>query len=123
MTAIKDSVDFSTFSALDIRIGRVLTCAPLAEARTPAYVLTIDFGASVGVLQTSAQITALYRCEDVVGSQIVAVVNFPSKRIASVESRCLVLGVPNDKGEVVLLRPESPVEQGVGGGSRRVFGG
>ena len=114
MTAIKDSVDFSTFSALDIRIGRVLTCAPLAEARTPAYVLTIDFGASVGVLQTSAQITALYRCEDVVGSQIVAVVNFPSKRIASVESRCLVLGVPNDKGEVVLLRPESPVEQGVG---------
>ena len=113
MTAVKASVDFSVFSALDVRIGRIEACEPLVNARKPAYVLTIDFGAPVGLLQSSAQITTLYRCEDMVGSQVVAVVNFPSKRIASVESRCLVLGVPNDKGEVVLLRPEHSVREGV----------
>lgn len=111
--AIKDEVDFSAFSALDMRIGRVVSCQPLVEARKPAYVLTIDFGAPVGLLQSSAQITALYECENVVGSQVVAVVNFPAKRIASVESQCLVLGVPNEAGEVVLLRPESLVPEGV----------
>ncbi len=110
---IKASVDFSTFEALDIRIGRVVACEALAEARKPAYVLTIDFGAPVGLLRSSAQITAVYACEDVVGCLVVAVVNFPSKRIASLESRCLVLGVPNEEGEVVLLRPERFVSEGV----------
>ena len=113
MTAVKALADFSLFSALDLRIGRVVSCEPLAEARKAAYVLTIDFGAPIGLLQSSAQMTALYEREDMLGAQVVAVVNFPVKRIASVESRCLVLGVPNEEGEVVLLRPERPVQEGV----------
>ncbi len=111
--SIKDLANFSLFDALDMRIGRVVACEPLAEARKPAYVLTIDFGEPVGVLQSSAQITALYACEEVLGSQVVAIVNFPSKKIASRESHCLVLGVPTQTGEVVLLRPERPVPEGV----------
>ena len=112
-SAAKSAAAFSVFEALDMRVGQVVACEPLAEARKPAYVLTIDFGAPLGLLRSSAQITALYEKQSLLGCQVVAIVNFPSKRIASVESQCLVLGVPNNEGEVVLLRPERPVEKGV----------
>ena len=91
-------------------VGTVLSAEPLAGARTPAYVLDIDFGPH-GRKRSSAQITDLYRAEDLVGSQVVALVDLGSKRIAGVVSECLVLGVQTPDG-VVVLRPERGVENG-----------
>jgi tRNA-binding protein len=104
-------INWSDFQAVDIRAGTVLEALPFPEARKPAYRLTIDFGEK-GVLRSSAQITAFYRTEDLVGRQVVAVVNFPPKQIANHISECLVLGVYNSDGEVVLLSPLQPVENG-----------
>jgi tRNA-binding protein len=104
-------ISWSDFQAVDIRAGTVLEALPFPEARKPAYRLTIDFGAS-GVLRSSAQITGLYKTEDLVGRQVVAVVNFPPKQIANHISECLVLGVYNSDGNVVLLSPLQPVENG-----------
>lgn len=91
-------------------VGIVLSAEPLAGARKPAYVLEIDFG-EAGTKRSSAQITDLYAAEDLVGSEVVALVDLPSKRIAGVVSECLVLGVQTDAG-VVILRPERAVASG-----------
>jgi len=99
------------FNRIDMRIGRVLDAEPFPEARKPAYKLTIDFG-PLGVKKSSAQITELYRPEDLVGRPVVAVVNFPPRRIAGFPSEVLVLGVPDEKGRVVLLRPEREAPPG-----------
>ncbi len=108
---MENLINWSDFQAVDIRAGTVLEALPFPEARKPAYRLTIDFGEK-GVLRSSAQITAFYRTEDLVGRQVIAVVNFPPKQIANHISECLVLGVYNSEGEVVLLSPLQPVENG-----------
>ena len=104
-------ISWADFQSVDIRAGTVLAALPFPEARKPAYRLTIDFG-ELGVLRSSAQITDLYTPERLVGLQVVAVVNFPVKQIANHLSQCLVLGVYDSQGRVVLLSPLQPVENG-----------
>ncbi|MCB0771503.1 MAG: tRNA-binding protein [Flavobacteriales bacterium] len=92
-------------------VGTVLEAIDLPEARRPAYVLRIDFGA-LGVLRSSAQITALYTKEVLVGRQVIAVVNFPEKQVGKVLSQCLVTGFPDANGHIVLAAVERPVPNG-----------
>jgi tRNA-binding protein len=103
--------DIELFEQLDIRVGRVIAAEPFPEARKPAYKLEIDFG-DLGTRRSSAQLTALYRPADLVGRSVIAVVNFPPRRIAGFVSEVLVLGVPDDAGNVVLLAPEREVPLG-----------
>jgi tRNA-binding protein len=106
------SVDlFANFQSLDIRAGTVVSAEPFPEARKPAYTLRIDFG-GLGEKQSSAQITELYAAGELIGRQVLAVVNFEPKRIAGFKSECLVLGVDDADGNVVLLAPERPVPNG-----------
>ncbi|MGM0674455.1 MAG: tRNA-binding protein [Spirochaetota bacterium] len=102
---------FSNFQSLDMRVGTVLSAEDFPEARKPAYKLRIDFG-DLGVLQSSAQVTEVYRADELPGKQVVAVVNFEPKRIAGFKSECLVLGVDDAEGNVVLLQPERPLPNG-----------
>jgi tRNA-binding protein len=103
-------IQFEDFVKVDLRVGTILEVADFPEAKKPAYQLTIDFG-ELGIKKTSAQITTLYKKEDLVNRQIVAVVNFPRKQIASFMSECLVLGAVNGK-DVILLNPETKVKNG-----------
>lgn len=100
------------FAALEIRCGTVTGVEPFPEARNPAYKLTIDFGELIGTKRSSAQLTAHYTPEQLIGKQILAVVNFPAKRIADFESEVLVLGVPDGAGATVLVVPEARVANG-----------
>jgi tRNA-binding protein len=100
------------FEQLDIRTGTVMSAEPLPGARKPAYKLFIDFGTSIGIKQSSVQITVRYAARSLVGKQVLAVVNFPPKRIAGFQSEVLVLGVPDEAGAVVLVRPDDPVANG-----------
>jgi len=110
MTDRKETVSPEAFGALEIRAGRVRRAEPFPEARKPALKLWIDFGDDVGVLPSSAQLTRRYEAAELVGRVLLAVVNLPPLRIASFESRCLVLGVvdPDDPGDVVLVSPDVP---------------
>lgn len=101
------------FNVIDIRTGTIVTSELFPEARKPAYKLTIDFGPEIGTKRSSAQLTAHYTADSLVGTQVLAVVNFPPKRIAGFPSEVLVLGVPDERGETILLRPASPVQNGV----------
>ena len=105
-------ITFGEFERVDIRVGTVRTCVPNEGARKPAYVLTVDFGPALGLKKTSAQLTALYRPEDLVGRQVAAVVNFPPKQIGTFLSEILVLGFPDENGAVVLIGPERKVPDG-----------
>ena len=100
------------FQKIDIRVGTIVEAGPFPEARKPAYRITVDFGPELGVKRSSAQITELYRSEELVGRQVLAVVNFPPKRIAGFVSQVLVLGVDDGQGRVVLVAPERPVPNG-----------
>ena len=100
------------FSALDIRVGRIAAAEDFPEARKPAYKLTIDFGPEVGVKRSSAQITVRYKKEDLIGRLVLCVVNFPPRQIGPFVSEVLTLGVPDDKGEVILIRPDEDVPVG-----------
>ncbi len=100
------------FEALDIRIGTVRDAQPFPEARKPSIRLWIDFGAEIGVKQSSAQITVHYRPDTLIGRQVLAVVNFPPRRIAGFVSEVLTLGAPDAEGAVVLLRPDFAVPDG-----------
>lgn len=104
-------IEYGDFEKVDIRVGRILSAEPLQGARKPAYKLSIDFG-ELGTRQSSAQVTALYRPEELVGRHVVAVTNFAPKRIAGFKSEVLVLGAPNESGEVVLLSPDQAVPLG-----------
>lgn len=106
-----DTIQWSDFEKIDMRIGTVIDVQEFPQARKPAYQLTIDFGA-LGIKRSSAQVTDLYDPQQLTGRQVVAVVNFPPKQIANFFSECLVLGVYTDKKEVVLLGPERKVENG-----------
>jgi len=99
------------FGALDLRVGRIVSAEPLAGARKPAYKLSLDLG-SLGLKRSSAQLTDLYRPEDLVGRLVVCAVNLGTRRIAGFESEVLVLGAPDDAGRVVLLAVERDVPLG-----------
>lgn len=105
------SISWSDFEKIDIRVGTITEVTDFPKAKKPAYQITIDFG-ELGIKRSSAQITTVYSSEELVGKQVVAVVNFPPKQIANFFSECLVLGVYTDKKEVVLLQPERKVENG-----------
>jgi tRNA-binding protein len=102
---------YSTFEALDIRVGTILEAKDFPQAKKPAYQLIIDFG-ELGIKKSSAQITVLYTTQELVGKQIIAVVNFAPKQIGKFMSECLVLGVVGNNGNVVLLQPEQTVQNG-----------
>ncbi len=99
------------FFKLDIRVGVVVSARPFAKAKRPAYQLAIDFGEELGIKRSSAQITEQYTCEDLLGKQVLAVVNFPAKQIANFLSEVLVLGTYSEGG-VVLAVPDKPVKNG-----------
>ncbi len=105
-------IDYDDFARVDIRVGTVLSAVLNTAARKPAMVLEVDFGPKIGRKKTSAQLTDLYRPDDLVGCQVAAVVNFPPKQIAKVMSEVLVLGFPDAKGRVVLVAIERPVPNG-----------
>ncbi|HTR28806.1 MAG TPA: tRNA-binding protein [Puia sp.] len=104
-------IEWADFEKIDIRVGTILEVNDFPKAKRPAWQLTIDFG-PLGIRRSSAQITDLYSLKDLIGRQVLAVVNFPPKQIANFFSECLVLGVYTDKKEVVLVQPDRRVENG-----------
>lgn len=104
---------WSEFERTDMRVGTIVGVNDFPEARKPAYQLTIDFGAEIGLRKSSAQITKRYTKEELLNRQIVAVVNFPKKQIGKFNSECLVLGAVGDEGDVVLLAPDFKIENGL----------
>jgi len=105
-------IAFDDFLKVDIRVGRVVEAAPFPQARKPAIKLMIDFGPDLGVKKSTAQITGHYRPDELVGRQVLAVVNFPPRQIGPAMSDVLTLGVPDEDGEVVLLHPDLTVPVG-----------
>lgn len=101
------------FEKTEMRVGTIIEASDFPEARKPAYQLTIDFGAEIGIRKSSAQITKRYKKEDLAGRQIIAVVNFPKKQIGKFMSECLVLGAVGQDGDVILLAPDLKVENGL----------
>ncbi|PPB79876.1 tRNA-binding protein [Albidovulum inexpectatum] len=106
------TITYDDFQKVEIRVGRITRAEPFPEARKPAYKLWVDFGPEIGERKSSAQITRHYRPEDLVGRQVLAVVNFPPRQIGPVRSEVLVLGVPDADGEVVLVAPDQDVPLG-----------
>ena len=106
------TLSLDDFLKVDIRVGRITRAEPIPEARKPAYKLWIDFGPEIGEKRSSAQITAQYRAEELVGRQVLAVVNFPPRQIGKVMSEVLTLGVPDAAGAVVLIGPGQEVPLG-----------
>lgn len=105
-------IDFDQFLAVDIRIGRVIAAEPLENARKPAYVLTIDFGAQIGVKKSSSQIAEHYSLDELPGRLIAAVVNFRPRQVGKIMSEVLTLGFPDASGAVVLFAPDREVPIG-----------
>ena len=106
------TITFDDFLKVDIRVGTIVGVDPFPEARKPAFKLKIDFGPEIGIKKSSAQITVHYTPEELIGRQIMAVVNFPPRQIGPVKSEVLVLGVPDETGEVVLIGPGHEVPLG-----------
>lgn len=107
-----DKISFDDFLKVDIRVGRVTRAEPFPEARKPAIRLWIDFGPEIGERKSSAQITEHYTPEDLLGRQVMGVVNFPPRQIGPVMSEVLVLGLSDANGDIVLLRPDQDVPEG-----------
>lgn len=110
---VKPEISWADFEKIDIRCGTIISANDFEKARNPSYQLEIDFG-DLGIRKSSAQITSLYKKEELTGLQVLAVINFPKKQIANFFSECLVLGVyGEDKKEVTLLTPSLPVKNGM----------
>ncbi len=105
-------IGWDDFMKVELRVGRVLSAEPFPQARKPAYILHVDFGPELGVRKSSAQLTALYAQEDLVGRLVVGVVNFPRKQIGPLMSECLVTGFHDAEGRVTLCMPEHAVPLG-----------
>jgi len=106
------TISWDDFEKVDIRVGTIVEAKDFPKARKPAYKLTIDFG-TLGIKQSSAQITRFYSVEDLPGQQVIAVVNFPPKQIADFLSECLVLGIYDENKDVVLIQPKNAVSNGL----------
>lgn len=104
-------ITFSQFEAVELRVGTIIAVDDFPEARKPAYKLTVDFG-EFGVKRSSAQITVHYRKEELIGKQVMAVLNFPPRQIGPFMSEVLVTGFPDEQGAVVLISPDKPVPNG-----------
>ncbi len=107
-----EEIGWDDFARVELRVGRVLSAEVFAEARKPAYVLHVDFGAEIGVRKSSAQITELYQPEALVGRLVVGVVNFPPKQIGPLRSQCLITGFHDAEGRVALCVPDAEVPLG-----------
>ncbi|HCU44681.1 MAG TPA: tRNA-binding protein [Sphingobacterium sp.] len=107
-----EEISWSDFEKVDLRVGTILTVADFPKARKPAYQLTIDFGSTIGVKQSSAQITVHYSKDELIGRQVVAVVNFPKKQIANFYSECLVTGFADEDGNIILTTVDKKVPNG-----------
>jgi len=107
-----DLIQWSDFEKIDMRIGSIIKAEEFPEAKKPAYKLTIDFGPEIGIKMSSAQITTLYNKKRLKNVQVIAIVNFPPKKIGPFVSECLVLGAYNAKNDVVLLHPQREIYNG-----------
>lgn len=105
-------ITFDDFLKVDIRVGQIVKAEPYPEARKPAYKLWVDLGPEIGQKKSSAQITANYTLEELVGKKVLAVVNFPPRQIGKFMSEILVLGVPDEHNEVILITPDKSVSNG-----------
>ena len=109
---VEPAIDVADFLRVDVRAGRIVEALPFPEARKPAYKLRVDLGPDLGLRWSSAQVTERYRVDELVGKQVLAVVNFPPRQIGRFLSEVLVLGVPDAHGDVVLVRPDAEVPPG-----------
>lgn len=109
---MENKLSWKEFEKVEMRVGTILTATIFPEARNPSYILTIDFG-EFGIKKSSAQITDLYKPEELIDKQIIAVVNFPKKQIATIQSECLVMGTLGENKEVTLLSTDKPVKNGL----------
>ncbi len=107
-----ETITFAEFERVDIRVGTIVEARAFPEARKPAYKLTIDFGDEIGTKKSSAQITVHYKADQLIGRQVCAVVNFPPRQIGPFVSEVLTLGMPDEDGAVVLIRPDLKVPNG-----------
>ena len=110
---MQNELTWSDFEKVEMRIGTILEVNDFPEAINPAYQIHIDFGLEIGVKKTSAQITQKYNKEELLGKQVVAVVNFPKKQIGNIMSECLLLGSIDENKEVILLSSDKPVKNGL----------
>ena len=104
---------WDNFEKVEMRVGTILSAVDFPEARKPAYQITIDFGIEIGIKKSSAQITNRYKKEDLIGKQVIAVVNFPKKQIGKFMSECLILGSIGNENDIVLLTSDLKVENGL----------
>ena len=109
---VSATIAYGDFERVDIRVGTVVDAQPFPQARKPAFKLTIDFGPGIGTKKSSAQLTVHYRPDQLIGRQVCAVVNFPPRQIGPFISEVLTLGMPDDDGAVVLVRPDFKVPNG-----------
>ena len=110
---MKEQINYTDFDKVDIRLGTVISLEKNEKARKPSLVLKVDFGPEIGIKQSSAQITHFYNKENLVGKQVIGVVNFPEKNIAGIVSEVLILGAIEKDGKVVLVHPSQKVENGL----------
>ena len=107
-----NQIDWQDFEQVELRVGTIISVEDFPEARKPAYILKIDFGETLGIKKSSAQITDLYNKASLMGKQVVAVVNFPPKQIGPIMSECLVTGLYREDGAVILAVPDDVVPNG-----------
>lgn len=107
-----EKISWEDFSKVELRAGTIIAVSDFPEARQPAYKLQVDFGAEIGIRSSSAQLTALYSKDDLLGRQVLGVVNFPTKQIGPFRSECLITGLADENGAVVLVAPDRKIANG-----------